>query len=92
MATILKSDGSRKKTKPKNKTHFELKELNKVVDGHIEIIYLPKESSLMVVNEEGKLKDKPINTEATRLYRKNFPHISDFIVGDVLVCGQREIK
>ena len=92
MATILKTDGTRKNTNPKNKKYFIAKELNAVVDGYLEIIGLPNEDALMVLDEDGKRKDKPINTEATRLYRKNFPHISDFIVGDVLICGKREIK
>ena len=86
MATILKTDGTRKNTNPKNKKYFIAKELNDVVDGYLEIIGLPNEDALMVLDEDGKRKDKPINTEATRLYRKNFPHISDFI------CGKREIK
>ena len=62
------------------------------MDGYLEIIGLPKEGVLMVLDEDGKRKDKPINTEATRLFRQNFPHISDFIVGDVLICGKKEIK
>jgi len=92
MATILKTDGTRVKTTPKNKNHFLAKELNDIVDGYLEIIGLPKEKTLMVLDEDGKSKEKPVNTEATRLFRQNFPHNGDYIVGDVLICGQREIK
>ena len=43
------------------------------------------------MNEEGKLRNLPYNERATMLYRK-FVYEHDFIVGDVLICNESEIK
>lgn len=42
----------------------------------------------MILDDEGKLKSKPINLIATRLY--NNPY--DFIVGDVLICTNEVVN
>lgn len=74
---------------PKNGTDFSLKELQDLVGGHIEVIWLGS-SKLMIVNEKGKLFGLPYNGLATILYRK-FCFTNDFIVGDALYCDEREV-
>jgi hypothetical protein len=62
------------------------------VGGYIEFVDLgPLEASL-VVNEEGKLEQRPINRRATLLFWLLFPSIRqrDVIVGDVLIVGHAD--
>lgn len=66
MATIMYTDGTSKEVQPANGSDFQLKELQAIVDGHIEIVHL-KDGRIMVIDEEGKLKDYPRNAQATKL-------------------------
>lgn len=88
MAVIYKSNGEVIETSPKNGNDFSLKELKEIVGGYIEIVNLG--DNYMVVNEEGKLLDLPLNSEATTLYML-IANINDYIVGDVLVCPKNQI-
>lgn len=88
MAYIYKSNGDIIETSPKNKKDFSLKELKKIVGGHIEVINLGDD--YMVVNEEGKLIGLPINLNATIVYQIS-TKIGEHIVGDVLVCPKNQI-
>jgi|TARA_R100000963_G_scaffold34661_1_gene29067 hypothetical protein len=72
------------------KRDIELEEMQKLVGGLIEIATLENGDTL-VFDEEGKLKEKPINEEATKLYRKNFT-TDDFIVGDVIILKKGYFK
>lgn len=85
MAKIIKADGSMVEIQPRNGRYFKLRELQKIVDGHIEILTL-NGNEIMVVNEEGKIHDLPLNLQATELFGL------DVIVGDVLVCNYNEVK
>lgn len=69
---------------------FELEELQEIVKGYIEIIDLDH-GKIMVINDEGKLLELPVNKEATKMYR-SFYNTYDFIVGDVLVCEDEEVE
>ncbi len=70
---------------PRNGRYFKLRELQKIVGGYIEILTL-NGNEIMVVNEEGKIHDLPLNLQATELFGL------DVIVGDVLVCNDNEVK
>lgn len=85
MAKYIKTDGSIINVEPKNGKDFSLKELQGFVGGCIEIVYLPN-GDLMVVNEEGKMNDLPINMKATMAYGL------DVIVGNVLWCNKSQVK
>lgn len=87
MATIIKANGSTQDIEPKNGSDFQLEELQKIVGGYIEILYL-NDGRLMVCNEEGKLNRLPYNEKATRLFGLSY----DYVVGDVLVCDNNQIK
>ena len=47
-----------------------------------------KDGKIMVIDEDGKLKQKPKNKEATKLYIYG-EH--DHIVGDALICEHGQI-
>jgi hypothetical protein len=92
MALIYRASGDVENVEPKNGTDFQLEELQAIVDGWIEIKFLrDDEGRVMVLNEEGKLRNLPYNERATMLYRK-FLYVHDFIVGDVLICDKSQIK
>lgn len=90
MATIYKAHGEVIEIEPKNGTDFSLSELQAIVSGYIEIISLA-DGRLIVLNEEGKLHGLAINWNATKIYRESF-YTDDFIVGDVLICNDDQIK
>lgn len=92
MAKIYKANGEVLDIEPKNGTDFQLEELRKVVSGNIEVAYLnDTENRIMVLNEKGKIMDLPLNERATVLYRKYVTPF-DYIVGDVLICKENEMK
>ena len=90
MAKIFFTDGSEKEVSPKNGSDFSLEELQGVVGGYIQILYLDN-GELMIVNEEGKLDGLPFNKKATD-YVVNDGKYIDVIVGNVLVCDSKEVK
>lgn len=57
-----------------------LQELQDAVGGYIEMIYL--DTTTLVVNEEGKLRELPINLAATKLLQQY--RSIDILVGDVV--------
>ena len=87
MATLIKSNGEETNILPQNKTDFKLDELQNYVGGLIQIVKT-KDGRTMVINEEGKINELPINYKATEMYKYN---VFDFIVGDVLICNENEI-
>lgn len=89
MAKIIKSDGTVMEVEPRNGKNFELQEMQSVVGGHIEVLWLG--DNLMIVNEEGKLNNLPINVKATRLLRGTI-YQPDIVVGDVLYCLKEQVK
>lgn len=89
MATLLHTDGSQTEVFPTNGSDFNLKECQAVVGGYIEIINL-SDGRIMVIHEEGKLEDLPLNYEATKLFLDDRDGY-DEIVGDALVCASHEL-
>ena len=88
MARLLRCDGSVESVEPLNGVDFTLGELKHFVGGYIEVVYLGS-GWLMVVNEEGKLLNLPINRTATQLYGNPS---NDYIVGDVVLCRDCEVR
>lgn len=89
MAKIYKTNGEIIETEPKNGTDFSWEELNDIVGGNIEIIFLPNE--LIVLNENGKINNLPTNKLATKLYRNSVLTL-DYICGDALLCNREQVK
>lgn len=90
MAKIIKTNGEQIEVSPKNGKDFKLYELKKIVHGWVEIVWLPSDQ-ILVVNEEGKLLNLPINDVATRIYHDAFGY-NDVIVGDVLLCDSNQVE
>ena len=91
MARLLSFDKTitEKSVFPENDT-FTLKEMYKYTNSTIvEFVYL--NGHIMIIDEEGKLNDKPLNELATYYFRKN-KKVHDIIVGDALICELSEIK
>lgn len=80
MAKIIKSNGEEVIL-----IDLSLKSLQKVVGGYIELLTC-KDKNTLVINEEGKLKNLPLNPKATKLYGL------DNILGDVVLCEVGEMK
>ena len=87
-ARIIKANGVEIPAVPANGTDFQLSELQAIVGGPVEIVPVPNSDSIIVLHEEGKLEELPINQKATFIYAN--PH--DVIVGDVLVCPTEMVQ
>lgn len=91
MATILRANGTTEEVVPKNKRlGFHLDYVRDVVGGYVQAVSLSRKE-IMLMNEEGKLLNLPVNVEATLLY-KSKTGIADYIHGDVIVCTNKEFK
>ncbi len=90
MAEIIKTDGTRIDAVPGNGTDFSLEEMQKIVGGLVEIIDLD-EDKCIILNEEGKIDKLPFNEEATKIFHSYFK-TDDYIVGDVLICDNEQIR
>ena len=92
MAQVIKTDGTVINVEPRNGSDFQLDELQKIVGGYIEVVWLLGDK-IMVVNEEGKCDGLSINEKATELFQRQSKYFSlDVIVGDVLVCKTSQVK
>ena len=98
MAQIIKTTGEVIETKPNNGTDFSLEELQGIVSGYVEVIYL-QDGRLILCDEDGRAKNKPYNHKATEEMHKALGILGANrlgwyfgIVGDVLVCDVDEIK
>ena len=74
-----------------------LKEAQDFVGGMVECITFPN-GDLLIVNEEGKLKQLPLNPEATLLWRITFTKdkyiigYDDFVVGPAILIKKKALK
>lgn len=84
MAMLLKADG----TKEPIPEELTLSYMQWLVGGDIEMVALVPltEGATLIVDEDGLNKGKPVNTEATRLYRIYGRDPAGILVGDVIQC------
>jgi hypothetical protein len=88
MGLIIKTNGEEKEILPASKKDgFSAREIQAVVGGHFEIVYAT-DGRMILLNEEGKLDGLARNEKATALYGNP----NDYIVGDVIVCNESELK
>lgn len=96
MATVYFPDGRTKFVEPTNGRDFELLELKAALEfgptDYIEIVRLHGTKHLLVIDEEGKLKNLPGNVAATTLWYGSEGIQNDFIVGPALYCKFSEIE
>lgn len=90
MATLIKVDGSESEQKPANGKSFTLEELQRFVGGYIQELRMPS-GSFLLFDEEGKMKNKPINGRATLIGRTCGTAHDDCVVGDALICTASEL-
>jgi hypothetical protein len=94
MAEVIKVDGTRVAVTPKNGTDFTFQEVYPLIGTDIIEVAEATDGRIILLDEEGKLKGKPINKAATELYKYAMVDGRpwDVIVGDVLVCADSEVK
>lgn len=83
-AKIIYTDKEEEDYTPKNSKTFEFDELKGIVDGYIEIVRLD-DGRVIVIDLEGKSKDKAVNIPATNILRRDH-FTTDYIVGTAIVC------
>lgn len=101
MATLYRANGTEEEITPADGHGFTLEELQALVGGFIEMVTLgisypdrKKERKALIIDEEGKLKNKPVNDLASVVwhsYATRAGLMPDHIVGDavlVLVTGE----
>lgn len=85
MATLIKVDH----TSTPIDVPLTLEHMQKLVGGYVEFVTIggsPERRELLIVDEEGLLKRKPVNVEATLLYQGTPPRHQGVIVGDAIRC------
>lgn len=80
---IVRPDETVETIAPADGKKFKLEEMQKLVDGWIQVVPLPKQGMYLICNEEGKLKRYPVNQMATRLWEVDHGY-TDVIVGNAL--------
>ena len=74
-----------------------LKSAQEFVGGYVEGITFPN-GDYLIINEEGKLKNLPLNEEATKLWRSTFTKdkylfgYDDFVVGPAILIKKDALK
>ena len=89
-AKIIYTDKEDEDYTPKNGKTFELDELQGIVDGYIEPIRL-NDGRMIIVDEDGKSKDKAVNIPATNILRRDH-YTTEYIVGTAIVCDADMVK
>jgi hypothetical protein len=89
MAKIMKTDGS---VEHVDASELSLERMQEIVGGYIEFAYMPAGLGAFIVDEEGKLKSKPVNEGATRMYQQAHHSTWDVLVGDVILVSTSELK
>ena len=80
-----------------SKDEPNLKEAQKFVGGYVEGITFPN-GDYLIINEEGKLRQLPLNPEATALWRATFTKdkyafgYDDFVVGPAILIKKDALK
>ena len=88
---LIKETGDVEIIRPQNGEDYSLEELQKAVDGFIDIINL-NNGKIMVLNDEGKFT-KGLNAAATflaHIHHSVAPR--DYVAGDVVVCPSEMVK
>ena len=80
-----------------SKDEPNLKEAQEFVGGMVEGITFPN-GDYLIINEEGKLMNLPLNVEATKLWRSTFTKdkyafgYDDFVVGPAILIKAKALK
>ena len=80
-----------------NKDEPDLKTAQDFVGGMVEVITFPN-GDVLIVNEEGKLMNLPLNPEGTALWRSTFTKdkytfgYDDWVSGPAILIKQKALK
>ena len=91
------TDASEFKIITDKKDEPRYKEVYKFVGGMVECVQFPN-GDLLLLNEEGKLLNLPLNPEATALWRSTFTAdkyafgSDDFVVGPAILIKAKALK
>lgn len=83
-AKIIYADKEAEGYTPKNGKTFGLTEMQEIIGGYIEPIRL-NDGRMIIVDEDGKSKNKAVNIPATNILRRDH-FTTDYIVGTAIVC------
>ena len=89
-AKIIYTDKEAEDYTPKNGKTFGKTEMYGIVEGYIDIIRL-NDGRMIIVDEDGKSKDKAVNIPATNILRRDH-YTTDYIVGTAIVCDADMIE
>ena len=89
-AKIIYTDKEDEEYTPKNGKTFALTEMQEIIGGYIEPIRL-NDGRMIIVDEEGKSKNKAVNIPATNILRRDH-YTADYIVGTAIVCDADMIE
>ena len=89
-AKIIYTDKEAEDYTPKNGKTFALTEMQEIIGGYIEPIRL-NDGRMIIVDEDGKSKDKAVNIPATNILRRDH-YTTDYIVGNDIVCDADMIE
>ena len=89
-AKIIYTDKEAEDYTPKNGKTFELTEMQEIIGGYVEPIRL-NDGRMIIVDEDGKSKDKAVNIPATNILRRDH-YTTDYIVGTAIVCDADMIE
>lgn len=83
-ATLLRDDGTRQNISPKNGKAFEfVGEAYDLIGTDMIQLITTHDGRVLLVDEDGKRKDKPVNAAATALYVYG---AHDHVVGHAIHC------
>lgn len=98
MAQLITPDGRVIEVQPLDGKRFTLAELQRIVGGYIEALYLTPGKLTGWINEDGKRLNLPVNETATLIastylaaHGRGFVR-GDQIVGNMLITFQRETE
>ena len=83
-AKIIYTDKEAEYYTPKNGKTFALTEMQEIIGGYVEPIRL-NDGRIIIVDEDGKSKNKAVNIPATNILRRDH-YTTDYIVGTAIVC------
>lgn len=89
-AKIIYTDKEAEDYTPKNGNTFGLTEMQEIIGGYVEPIRL-NDGRMIIVDEDGKSKNKAVNIPATNILRRDH-YTTDYIVGTAIVCDADMIE
>ena len=92
---IIRADGEIIPYPPKNpKSGYTLGEIQSAVGGHFTVVHavIGEHPVLVLMDEEGALKDSPINHVVSNMTFPSGARPWVQVWGDVLICNPRDVK